>query len=314
MKIPICLVTGFLGAGKTTVLKNIVARYRNRRLVYLINEFSSKDVDGAVILDSAADVVSVFGGSIFCKCLVTQFIAKLQEMPRIYPDIEGLVIEASGMADPRVIEAMLVETRMDQIYALSTILAVVDPGSYMKLRHTLPNVIAQVQSADRIILNKIDLYDETLLRETELSLRSVNPAGEVLRTTRGAINYDIFSRHSEGMRGLVGEYALCKDPNYSSETVDFADEVDLRVLEKTIIEWKDDLYRVKGFVSSCGKHYYVDYSGVGVSIGEVEVKPRDLSLAIIYKGGSKKHFGGMKGLGLMLPRGDKAAKAEFLPA
>ena len=76
----ICLVTGFLGTGKTTFLKNIVARNRDRKIVYLINEFSAHDIDGAIVSAENPNVVSIPGGSIFCKCLVTEFIGQLSKI------------------------------------------------------------------------------------------------------------------------------------------------------------------------------------------------------------------------------------------
>ncbi|MBL7076600.1 MAG: hypothetical protein ISS31_03920, partial [Kiritimatiellae bacterium] len=136
--IPLALVTGFLGCGKTSFLKHTVARYRDRRIVYLVNEFSPLDVDGALVESEDADVVAIPGGSIFCKCLVTEFIGQLQRIAREYPDAEGVIIEASGMANPAVVGTMLHETKLDAIYELATVVAVVDPGSFLKLRHTLP--------------------------------------------------------------------------------------------------------------------------------------------------------------------------------
>lgn len=58
-------------------IKAIARRHLQRRLVYLVNEFSPRDIDGAIVSESNPDGVSVLGGSIFCKCLVTQFISQL---------------------------------------------------------------------------------------------------------------------------------------------------------------------------------------------------------------------------------------------
>ena len=79
--IPLALVTGFLGSGKTTYLKQLIDRYHDRKLVWLVNEFSARDVDAAVLGGETADVVSIAGGSIFCRCLATEFIAHLRDLP-----------------------------------------------------------------------------------------------------------------------------------------------------------------------------------------------------------------------------------------
>lgn len=99
--LPICLVTGFLGTGKTTFLKKIVEQNRDRKIVYLINEFSAHDVDGAIVSAENPDVVSIPGGSIFCHCLVTRFIGQLRKITEERGGFDGVVIEASGMANPK---------------------------------------------------------------------------------------------------------------------------------------------------------------------------------------------------------------------
>ncbi|MCX7010859.1 MAG: hypothetical protein NTY53_27070, partial [Kiritimatiellaeota bacterium] len=102
--IPLVLVTGFLGSGKTTFLKQLVSRYHDLKLVWLVNEFSARDVDAAVLGSETSDVLSIAGGSIFCRCLVTEFIASLRDLPARFgtPEspVEGVVVEASGMANP----------------------------------------------------------------------------------------------------------------------------------------------------------------------------------------------------------------------
>ena len=77
--IPLTLVTGFLGTGKTTLLKQIIAKNSDKRLIYIVNEFGKLDVDGTILADTA-DVVPIPGGSIFCHCLTATFIEHLQKL------------------------------------------------------------------------------------------------------------------------------------------------------------------------------------------------------------------------------------------
>ena len=120
--IPLSLVTGFLGGGKTTLLQRLIERNQGRRLAYIVNEFAEADVDGQLLELGEDQVVSIPGGSIFCRCLSGEFLRILQEIPGRFdtPDspLEGVVIEASGIADPKVTESMLEETRLDRVYEL----------------------------------------------------------------------------------------------------------------------------------------------------------------------------------------------------
>lgn len=92
------LITGFLGAGKTTFLKNFARQFAGRRLRLIINEFGRAGVDGTLLreLDAALDEIS--NGSIFCACRLDQFEAALEQAAADAPDV--VLVEASGLADP----------------------------------------------------------------------------------------------------------------------------------------------------------------------------------------------------------------------
>ena len=254
--LPICLVTGFLGTGKTTFLKNIVEQNRDRKLVYLINEFSAHDVDGAIVSAENPDVVSIPGGSIFCKCLVTEFIGQLQKIADKSDGVEGVVIEASGMANPKVIEQMLAETKLDRLFRLATVVSVLDPNSFLKLRHTLPNILAQVEAADVVLVNKTDCNPPEKINETLDAVRELNSTADCIRTVRCDVELDLFAQHAP--RGLQGEYAKCRDPNYAT----FVTEADFdgHALEAFVLGRADEIYRVKGTLSD----EFFDYSTAGV--------------------------------------------------
>lgn len=254
--LPICLVTGFLGAGKTTFLKNVVARNRDRKIVYLINEFSAHDVDGAIVSAENPNVVSIPGGSIFCKCLVTEFIGQLKKAAQHWPDAEGVVIEASGMANPKVMEQMLVETGLDKLYRLATVVSVIDPSSFFKLRHTLPNIIAQIEASDVVLINKTDRNPPEKIAETYALVRQINPAAERIQTVRCEAEIDLFAEHVP--RGLQGEYAKCRDPNYAT----FVTEQPFNgtTLAAFVRAHADDIYRVKGTLAD----EFFDYSIAGI--------------------------------------------------
>ncbi len=283
MKIPICLITGFLGAGKTTLLKEITNKYKSDKLVYLINDFSPQDIDGALVSEENPDVVSIPGGSIFCKCLVTEFIGTLTKIPQMFPDTEGVIIEASGMANPKVIETMLRETKLDKLYDLCNIVTIIDPASFHKLRHTLPNIIDQVESSDLIIINKVDLHDQKDIEKTVDAIREINTDSKLINCSFGEAEFDLFADKGK-MRNLQGDYAPCKDPNYETYTISFDNDINIENLTNQLLEIKDLLYRAKGFIPSNGKSYYFDYSASGITCTEVTKPINKYALVIIHKG------------------------------
>ena len=282
---PICLITGFLGTGKTTLLRRIVEQNRERRWVYLVNEFSALDVDGAILSDEDANVVTIPGGSIFCRCLVTEFIGQLTRIHDEMEGIEGVVIEASGIADPQVIADMLKETKLDRHYELAQIVSIVEPHSFLRLVHTLPNITRQVQSADLVLLNKCDLFDEEKLAETEQAVRQIKPEVQLARCVMAEADFPIFGT-TESHDRLHGEYALCRDPNYAPFTTEHPDPIDPAALEQFIRENESQVYRVKGHLLTDAGPVYFDYSKAGFRT--TPAKPRDrYALAWIVRGDSE---------------------------
>ncbi len=274
--LPICLVTGFLGTGKTTFLKNIVARNRERKIVYLINEFSAHDVDGAIVSAENPNVISIPGGSIFCHCLITEFIGQLTKIAEEQGGFDGVVIEASGMANPKVIEEMLVETKLDSHFRLATIISVVDPNSFLKLRHTLPNILAQIEASDVVLINKTDCNPPEKIEETLDVVQELNPAAERIQTVQCDVELDLFAEHAP--RGLQGEYAKCRDPNYETFVTEQAFDGD--ALETFVLEHSEEIYRVKGTLAE----EFFDASTAGViRTPQPDSKP---ALAWIVKGGT----------------------------
>jgi len=280
-RIPICLVTGFLGSGKTTFLKHVVEAYGNRKLVYLVNEFSPHDIDGAIVSEANPNVVAIPGGSIFCKCLVTEFIGQLTRLPDAFEGAEGVVIEASGMANPKVIADMLRETKLDDRYELTRIVSIVDPGSFMKLRVTLPNIVAQIEASDTVIVNKTDLYDNREVLVTVSELAAIKPTVEVMCSTYAKANIDLFGPPA-AERDLHGEYAKCKDPNYGTVTVNMPHPIDIEELETRVLAAESDLFRIKGNVPTHAGTVHIEYTKSGFT--HMLSNSNDHALVIIMRG------------------------------
>ncbi len=263
--IPICLVTGFLGSGKTTLLRELTGRLAGRRVVYLVNEFSEADVDGALLAGSA-ETVTVSGGSIFCRCKASDFIGRLGEIVERFhtaaDPLAGVVIEASGMADPRVADRLLAETGMGDRYRLAAVVCIVDPGTFGKLVHTLPAVHHQVAAADVVLLNKSDLHAEPVLSDCEAEVRKIAPDADIRRTRFCRADFDVFAPHSHAREG---EMAACRDPNFQTVAVELKRNVDWPALDAALAGLGDDLYRAKGFVPTEQGMRYLDRTAGGGS-------------------------------------------------
>jgi len=282
--IPICLVTGFLGSGKTTVLARLTERLADRRVVYLVNEFAASDVDGQRLAATGADVVPVPGGSIFCTCLVEEFVRRLREAAAGEPRPDGLVVEASGIADPRVVRKLLSETGLEEHYRLARVVAVCDPGTFGKLLQTLPNLRFQIQAADLALLNKVDLHDQAELAAVEAALADIHPGLTVQRCAHGEADFDPFAPQPE--RELLGELAQCADPRYAVTEELLPMAIELSRLEAALNGLGERLYRAKGFVETDDGWRYVDWAAGRLTVTPAQPNGRQASkLVMICAGG-----------------------------
>jgi G3E family GTPase len=289
--IPLCLVAGFLGSGKTTLLRRIAAGAGGRRFLFLVNEFSPADIDGRTLAADGLDVRVLPGGSIFCRCLVSQFIGQLTAIAgraELGP-LDGVVIEASGMADPRVIARLLVETRLDARFELARAIAVADPVRLLKLIRTLPAIRAQLEAADVVVLNKCDLAPPAVCDEAEALARSLRPGATVLRAVRANVDIDPFP--ASPPREPMGEYAACRDPAFETFRIACPGPVDPARLAAAVAAAGDDLYRLKGFARSGGRTVSIQAAGdAPVFAPAASATGGPMELACIVRGGTAERI------------------------
>ncbi|MFW5845228.1 MAG: CobW family GTP-binding protein [Planctomycetota bacterium] len=268
-------MTGFLGSGKTTLLERIHEQLADRRVLFLVNEFAPKDVDGVRLQLEPGRLAVVTGGSIFCKCKVTDFIQELTRAVELRP--EGVVIEASGMADPTVTARMLAETGLDAELRLAHCVCVIDPGSFHKLLQTLPNMAAQVRAADLVLINKSDCHSADAIERCRAQAAELNPEAAIVLTSHCAHAGDWLGR-PERAHPHAGEFAPCRDFRYANLVVPLQRPVDLARLQAACQELGDGLYRAKGPVPTAAGSRDVDYSASGWQERPVQTDAHQLVL------------------------------------
>jgi G3E family GTPase len=258
--IPLCLITGFLGAGKTTLLQYLAGRLNHRSCFFLVNEFSDRPIDSERLSPLAPRVATIPGGSIFCTCLVSEFIRHLTRIREAFPDMDSILVEASGIANPKVVDRLLRETGLAAHFRLQTVLTMVDPGTFAKLRETLPNITAQIEAADIVLINKTDLYSSAQVAQTEQMIQELNPDVPCLKTAFGKLDWDqLLVRVNPHLR--EGAYARCRDPLFFPYAFEVTGDVDWNAFQAGWRLVQSDFYRLKGYLHSEGEWWYVDYSG-----------------------------------------------------
>ena len=153
--VPVTILTGFLGSGKTTLLNRILKEDHGHRVAVIENEFGEIGVDNDIIESSNEQIVEMNNGCICCT-LSSDLVSTLQKLDAGYsPDL--VIVEASGAANPSNVLSALPYYRGKPLQSVNTV-SILDPLRLQMLIEVMtPLITSQIQYADLVIVNKIDL-------------------------------------------------------------------------------------------------------------------------------------------------------------
>lgn len=173
------LLFGFLGSGKTTLARRILEDWGpKRRMALIVNEFGDVGVDGDILSGNNIDLVQLSSGCLCCT-LKGSLLAAVEELATKSP-LDHIVIEATGVAEPEEMLASFSEPGFLERFEVGPLVTVVDAAKYLKIREMLgPFYEAQVEKADFIILNKLDLASCQAAEEVRDEVVELNGAAVV---------------------------------------------------------------------------------------------------------------------------------------
>ncbi len=176
------LLFGFLGSGKTTLARHLLTQGAgNRKMAVIVNEFGDVGIDGTILEGQDLDMIELTSGCLCCT-LKGSLINAIEEL-NAKQDIDVVVIEATGVAEPEeMIETFSEETLRDR-YEIGPMVTVIDIPKFTRLREMLgPFYEAQVQNADVLVLNKIDLAAAADLDTARAAIMALNERADILFT------------------------------------------------------------------------------------------------------------------------------------
>lgn len=191
-RIPVTLITGFLGAGKTTLVNELLRTPPPRRLGVLVNELGDVGIDGELVGDEADGVVELTSGCLCCS-VRGELSDSLTSMASIQPTLEGLVVETTGLADPGpVIDTV---AWLPDVLRLDAVVTVADARTCLGLLEDpeLGEARRQVELASTIVISKCDLVDGEALADARDRLRALNPLAELHHGAREAAGHVLAS-------------------------------------------------------------------------------------------------------------------------
>ncbi len=185
-RIPVTLVTGFLGSGKTTFINAALRSAELAKTVVVVNEFGEVGLDHQLFASSSDSVVVLENGCLCCT-VRSDLVGTLNSLYHArqaseMASFDKVVIETSGLAEPgAVLQAFLSEPTLDGLYRIAGVVTLVDAVNWRGTAEAHDEAVRQVALADQIRITKLDLANdrESIVSRLLLELRRINPSAEI---------------------------------------------------------------------------------------------------------------------------------------
>lgn len=192
-RLPVSVITGFLGSGKTTLLKHLLAHPDMGETAVIINEFGEIGLDHLLVEKSEDDTVLLESGCLCCTIRGDLIDAMRRLFKRRHkgeiPPFKRLVIETTGLADPApILHTLMQDPVLTSVYRLDGVIATVDVVNGDTQMDRQRESVKQAAVADRLLLTKADLSDETKIAALEARLKRLNPAAPIYRVAHGEVD------------------------------------------------------------------------------------------------------------------------------
>ena len=268
-KVPMTAIQGFLGSGKTTLLNYILKNNNNLNIGVVVNDFGDINIDSKLVKSKSDKKLELSSGCICCSLQTLDLQEALQQLVYEGSNIDYIIIEASGLAEPRDLATTLRHTLAQRV-VLDSIVTVIDANNIEKNsdQHTLAR--DQIIFSDFIVINKIDLVKSDKLKDINKMILAFNPKARIFETK----NAELDVRLLLGQNISKNDISLSEDHNHSHlhEQYDsFSWQTD-KALDPMLFQQfanrciDNNIYRAKGIINfglKGGNRKYI-YQLVGV--------------------------------------------------
>jgi G3E family GTPase len=248
-KIPVHIISGFLGSGKTTFLKRIIEKYSDKyKLGIIQNEFAPSNIDGTELKmkNENFHLLEINNGSVFCVCLLGDFVRSLENfVDEYHPDI--ILIEASGLSDTGSVAEVLSAGSLGEKIFLASNWCIVDVPNFARAGMMKQRVNQQIRMADVVLINKVDLA-ENQTKQVKDAVKKLNPFAEITETQFCNKAFDVEKKTIP--RFYPDEGQPLSRPGIHSMVLKSGRKMSRESLESFLQKWAPKSYRIKGFVNT----------------------------------------------------------------
>ncbi|MBT3383335.1 MAG: GTP-binding protein [Prolixibacteraceae bacterium] len=276
-KISVSIITGFLGAGKTTFINNLLKKYPETQFALVENEFGDVPIDKKLIKGVDASLMFELKEGCICCTLTDEFELVLNELAERYPNTEHLLIETTGVADPvTVISPFFRDESLKNIYHLNGTICLVDaqnfdahPGKQTSLK--------QIVIADLVLVNKSENLPEKQIQDFSKMVQKINPFCKIITTKFGGaseIDLNSIIQKEKTLFDFTNFTDSASHPTFKTRTLSFNHPLNrekfIDWISYTLDIYKNEIYRAKGILCFENEPYEYILQGVAGSFELVE--------------------------------------------
>ena len=271
---PVTLVTGFLGAGKTTLVNHILAEARGRRIGVIENEFGDLGIDSELISAPANTVFALNEGCVCCS-VQSDLLDVFEGLAGQGRGFDHIVIEASGLADPGPVMKAFEQAQMGSAFRLDGVVTVVDAQHVEQDIQDVQICAEQITYADLLVLNKAETLSDSRIRALEARLEQLNPLADQFRSIQARVPIEKilqirsrgFEAASPGGRSSPSDHETHRhDDSITSMAIQAEGDIDVDSLDRWLgfLVRRDDmeLLRMKGVLAVPGQARRFVFHGV----------------------------------------------------
>ncbi|MEM7514075.1 MAG: GTP-binding protein [Bacteroidota bacterium] len=315
-KIPVHLITGFLGSGKTTFLNHFIKERLPERILVIENECGATNIDGGLILDGVEEVLELSAGCLCCS-LSDGLLDLLEFATEKRSTYDRLVIETTGIADPSsIVQVFLTNPYVAKVFELEQVICLADAGLLTEWLDEAEEALRQISFADVVLLNKVDSVAAEEVSKVASIIENINPHAHVLTGANGEFSIEdimkvgslraesIEEKFNQTAPDLESHHHIHNEINNSHKistfTLTFDQPFNLeglsRELNRLVNLYQSQVYRVKGIVALPGYKNRVILQSVKTSFvasdGSVwkEGEARESKIVFIGRGLKKEGF------------------------
>ena len=263
--LPLSIISGFLGSGKTSLLNHMLSHAQDRRITALVNDFGALNIDAELIAAQNGNQLELANGCVCCSIGddLMQTLAAIMRAPT-RPD--HIVIEASGVADPARIAAY---AAIDPELRLDGIVTLVDASAHDlhgQDPYLADNYARQIEAAHLLVISKPDLLDAPKLAELEAELTAQCPHVPVLQAAHGVLPAELLL----GLKGSAPEARPLDTHGLESHALHIHGETDRLAVREKLLSLRPHLIRAKGILADKDGPYVIHFAA-----GRVTMEPFD---------------------------------------